>query len=70
MLRESDIVMAQERYKDIMREVAQDRLIQATRQPGPGLGRLRSFLAEMLRAKISLNQRLIGWKSPSLLKRA
>lgn len=66
MLRESDIAMAQERYRDFMREVAQDQLAQSVRPARPGLGWLRSYLARMLRAKISLNHRLIGWRSAHL----
>ena len=66
MLGNSDIIMRHEQYQDLLREAAQERLLQVNRRPGLGLGWLRSNLARILQAKVSLNHRLTGWKSAHL----
>ena len=63
MLSHNDIIMRQEQYQDLLREAAQERLLQTERRSGPNLDWLRFYLAEMFRARISLNHRIAGWKS-------
>jgi hypothetical protein len=62
MLGHADIIMRQEQYQDLLREAAQERLIQTVSKPGPSLWGLRGYLAGILRTRISLERRLIGWK--------
>jgi hypothetical protein len=63
MLGHTDIIMRQEQYQDLLREAAQERLIQTEHKSGPSLWGLRRYLAEMFRARISLEYRLIRLKS-------
>jgi hypothetical protein len=66
MLGNSDIIMRHEQYQDLLREAAQERLIQVNRRPWPGLRWLRSSLAGILHVKSSRDHRLSGWKGAHL----